>query len=1276
MADFLINVVVDTGPATQGVRNVDRSLASIEQSIRRVGQALTVVFAFQQFTQLIRGFSQFTDELLNAENRVRSLGIEGRQLDGVIQDLFGVANRTRQEFSITAEVFTRTAASLRVLGLGTEEAIALTESLNQAVALSGSTTAEASNALIQFSQGLASGTLRGDELRSVLEQIPVVADVIAARLGVTRNELRGLAEDGTITPQVIVQAFREAREELAERFAALIPTISQSFVVLRNRVVEVGGGFLQTSGVAEGLALAILGLANNIEVVLRSVGALVVALTVALAGRAIPLVIAGFRALFALFATNPFGLLVTGAAVAIRALVASVTLAIGALTAFSDQIEFTNDGVATLADVAVVAFQQLRDAFVTGLNVIIGLINEFIPSFDAIDISLQDLATRAAQILDVVVAVFAAAFVAIGETAQNFGPVVQDAFFQGLNNVIAIVEDGINSIIAGIGELGPALFDTARNAVIGFASIFDIGFSDIIDFVSTLPERIGNAFTGLFSAGEEAGQSLIEGIDNAIDVEVDPLAGSIEVSLARLENPASGALGQVGEAAVDEFTRVLGQAPASETLEGVLEGARARATARAADVGADVGQTTAENLTDAVIAEQANLAQALEGLVDTFTDFLGLSEQQFENFVANVETILGGLNLGQVFDNAIASIATLIGVTESELVNAFGGVFAILNELGIEIDSVLGEDAIQVIRLLGAVTSEQFQGILSTIGALPGAFSSVVTGAQAAFTAITSGASAASVALAPIALVIAAIAAAILLVAGNAGLLGEEFQEVSLILSAVFAPFLLSFEAARFAIEFLIDLFNELGDIGGTTAQVLGVVFAPVIVPIRLIIEAVEFLIDLFGGLGDAGSTVAQVLAVVLAPIVLPILAIIEVVQFLIDLFGNLGDSVGIFGDIFGAVFGVIQGIAEGVFGAILAAGQVLFDALGALLGIFQGDFGGVFNAILGIASSTWGAIQGITAGAINAIQGLLGGLQNFAAGVWNAIQGAAGAAWGAIQGIVGGAIGAIQGLLGGLQNFAAGVWNAIQGAAGAAWGAIQGIAGGAINTISGLLSGLGNLGASVFNGLLGAAQGAFNGIISAAQNAANVVGGIFGDLFGGIGGGIGGAFGGIGGIIGGGFGGIKKGAKKIGKIFGFAEGGVINGPVSLSGDGVAGKAFRSGGVLPSSTLIGGVQNITSTRQLGLAGEAGPEAILPLTRTSNGLGVSSIIPPDVIRLLSNRAGNDNGGGTTIVQRVVLISTSSETVEELREEVLDLGASLEQRVDVRLSDVLSEVGRVA
>lgn len=253
MTDFRINVVV----RTTGVNVVNKELDQIDKKGDSLGRTLRNAFAFLGGALLVRELIELSDAFTNVQNRLRIVtsGVDG--LNEATEELLRISNDTRVSFTATAELYTRTALAVRELGRSQEETLQFTESLNQAVILSGASAQEAQAGLIQLSQGLASGALRGDELRSVLEQLPVVADVIAKSMGVTRGELRELGKEGEITAEVILDAFKAARRELEGNFAKTVPTIGQSFTVLKNNLIVLVGGFQDTSSSLSELILIV-----------------------------------------------------------------------------------------------------------------------------------------------------------------------------------------------------------------------------------------------------------------------------------------------------------------------------------------------------------------------------------------------------------------------------------------------------------------------------------------------------------------------------------------------------------------------------------------------------------------------------------------------------------------------------------------------------------------------------------------------------------------------------------------------------------------------------------------------------------------------------------------------------------------------------------------------------------------------------------------------------------------------------------------------------------
>ena len=142
----------------------------------------------------------------------------------------------------------------------------LTETVSKAVAISGASAAAADAALVQFGQALASGTLRGEELNSVMEQTPALAKAIAQGMGITVGELRTVAAEGKITSQEIVKALKNVQADVDALFAKTDITISQSLTLLNNEITKFVGESGKGSGAAEVLSGSIKTLAGNLDV--------------------------------------------------------------------------------------------------------------------------------------------------------------------------------------------------------------------------------------------------------------------------------------------------------------------------------------------------------------------------------------------------------------------------------------------------------------------------------------------------------------------------------------------------------------------------------------------------------------------------------------------------------------------------------------------------------------------------------------------------------------------------------------------------------------------------------------------------------------------------------------------------------------------------------------------------------------------------------------------------------------------------------------------------
>lgn len=499
-----------------GSRVVKRNMEDIDSSARRAASGVDFLkraLGGLGVVLLTREILALADSLTNLENRLRSTGLEGTGLTAVYTDLLRVSNETRSSVEGSIELYSRLAISSKELGTSQQQLIDFTKSLNQAIILSGASAQEAQAGLIQLSQGLASGTLRGDELRSILEQLPAVADVIAKGMGVTRGELRKLGEEGKISAQTVLKAFQEARGELDERFAKTIPTLSQSFQVLRNNVLDYVGQLDKSLGVTRALSSLLMTLAQNLDTVTKAVVSLAAGL-VLVGGTAALIrgVGAAVHVLTAAIAANPIG-----------AVLVVITSAVTALTLFRDQIMLGADAVTTLGDV----FRALRDvaeptfyAILDGAKALFGPLGTLIADWwRQADFSLSNILTTTAKVVDWFVGLWRGAVRATVALMEGVPPAIADLFTQALNVVLSKLSTFVNKAgellstvteFAGLGKIATNFDFTLDNSSKGAAGELGKNVGDA--FAAGMKESTGaqDFMKDIFDRAKQYGDARAE----------------------------------------------------------------------------------------------------------------------------------------------------------------------------------------------------------------------------------------------------------------------------------------------------------------------------------------------------------------------------------------------------------------------------------------------------------------------------------------------------------------------------------------------------------------------------------------------------------------------------------------------------------------------------------------------------------------------------------------------------------------------------------------------
>ncbi|QLY85034.1 tape measure protein [Acinetobacter baumannii] len=266
-------IVIDAKNAERNARNLGNELDSIERkgdfatkSMDGLSVATRQLAGYMAGLVTVGAAISKMDTYTGLQNRLKLVTSSQVELNKATEDTFRIAQKTYSAWDSVLQVYQRFSDNAKTLNLTMDDTARLTETVSKAVAISGASAAAADAALVQFGQALASGTLRGEELNSVMEQTPALAKAIAQGMGITVGELRTVAAEGKITSQEIVKALRNVEKDVDALFAKTDITIGQSLTLLNNEITKFVGESGKGSGAAQVLAGTIQTLASNLDV--------------------------------------------------------------------------------------------------------------------------------------------------------------------------------------------------------------------------------------------------------------------------------------------------------------------------------------------------------------------------------------------------------------------------------------------------------------------------------------------------------------------------------------------------------------------------------------------------------------------------------------------------------------------------------------------------------------------------------------------------------------------------------------------------------------------------------------------------------------------------------------------------------------------------------------------------------------------------------------------------------------------------------------------------
>lgn len=188
--------------------------------------------------QGIKGIATMSDNITSATARLNMMNDGLQTTEQLNNMIFESARRSRGEYQNTADMVSKLGILAGDAFNSTAEILSFAEQINKQMVLSGTSTTGAQAAMLQLTQAMSSGVLRGEELNSILEQTPLIAQNIAKYMGVTTGEMRNLASEGRITADVVKNAMFAAADETNAKFAQMPYTWSQVFTQFKNMAIQ------------------------------------------------------------------------------------------------------------------------------------------------------------------------------------------------------------------------------------------------------------------------------------------------------------------------------------------------------------------------------------------------------------------------------------------------------------------------------------------------------------------------------------------------------------------------------------------------------------------------------------------------------------------------------------------------------------------------------------------------------------------------------------------------------------------------------------------------------------------------------------------------------------------------------------------------------------------------------------------------------------------------------------------------------------------------------
>ena len=516
---------------------------------KMIKQAVGAYVSFQTVKNVI-GIS---DELVQVTARLDQMNDGLQTTEELTNMVYAAAQDARGSFADMADVVARFGNNAKDAFSSSEEVVAFADLIQKQMTIAGAGSQEASNAMLQLSQALGSGVLRGDELNSIFEQAPNLIQSIADYLDVPIGQIRAMAQEGELTADIVKSAIFASADDINAKFEAMPMTWGQIWQQFQNtaliafqpvlqRINEIANseGFQNFVNNAINDMAVLAGIVLNIFDLIGQVGSFIGENWSVLE----PIIMAVVGALGAYVAIATIVNAINGIMAIVNGVTAaSEAMAAGATFLWTVQQYGLNAALMAcpitwiilliIALIAIIfavcqAIAKLTGIANSGFGVITGGINVVIQFFKNLGLTVANIALGIASAISALCSNMMTAF-------SNAISGVQSWFYNLLSTALSVIAgicEALNNLpfvefdFSGITSAASDYAATSADAAANKGEYTDVGaaFSEGMSTFDTFQDGWA---TDAFNSGAAWGDGVVDNISSAIDGFKDGLAVDI-----------------------------------------------------------------------------------------------------------------------------------------------------------------------------------------------------------------------------------------------------------------------------------------------------------------------------------------------------------------------------------------------------------------------------------------------------------------------------------------------------------------------------------------------------------------------------------------------------------------------------------------------------------------------------------------------------------------------------------------------------------------------------